>query len=184
MVERKLNDLARKHPDSIYAAFYSLPELRSVFVAAVGEDENDPWSARPPSGFAKKLEESQKKDLTAKVAAFLGGLDEESRGRTMHAIRSWCDADGLFGYAMEKCSSNDRKFEALYFAAATRGVFDSLGEEKRSRPDLLGEKLTAPERAALYLQALNAVAQMSERGQLAYFHEVFGYWSEKLTAEG
>lgn len=182
MIARSLNELARRCPESIYAAFYSLPELRDVFLSVVGENAAEPWSRKPPSEYVKQIDEEGKKALLEKTADFLRGLDAESRGRTMHALSSWCDADGLFGFAMAKFSSNEKKFEALYRAGATRGVFDAVAEEKKKNAELLGEKLTAAERAAYYLQALNVIAQLSERGQLAYFHEVFGYWSEKLPA--
>ena len=181
MIESSLNKLARKQTDSIFAAFYSLPELREMFLAVVGENREEPWSAQSPQVFLKKLDEGARKEIITRVAAFLDGLEPEDRGRTMHALTSWCDADSMFRFAMAKCSSNDKKFEALRRAGATSGVFDTLGEEKRGAPELLGEKLTATERSAFYMQALNAVAQIGERGQLAYFSEVFGVWSDRET---
>ncbi|MFH1279788.1 MAG: hypothetical protein ABIK65_15585 [Candidatus Eisenbacteria bacterium] len=184
MITRSLNDLARRRPESIYGAIYSLPELREVFLSVVDEKAADSWSHKPPAEFENQIDGEKKKELLEKAGDFLRGLDDESRGRTMHALNSWCEADGLFRFAMSKCSSNEKKYESIYRTRATRGVFDALDEGRRKQPELLGEKLSAAERSAYYLQALNAIAQLSERGQLAYFHEVFGYWSEKLAPKG
>lgn len=183
MVTRSLNELARRRPESIYGALYSLPELREVFLSVVEENAADPWSHKNPSDFDMQIDGGKKKDLLEKATEFLRALDDESRGRTMHALTAWCEADGLFRFAMSKCSSNEKKYESLFRARATRGVFDTLDGDRKKAPEFLGEKLSASERSAYYLQALNAIAQLSERGQLAYFYEVFGYWSEKLATK-
>jgi hypothetical protein len=178
MVKRNLNELAKKHPRSVYAAFYSLPELHAVFLSVVEEDAEEPWEGQPPSFFSKKIDEKGKEELIAQVAAFLSGLDPDSQGRTMHALNSWCDADALFGFAMSKWSSNQKKFEAICSVETTRGVFDSLDEKRRSSPAALAESLSPVERSRFYMKALNEVSQLSERGQLAYFSRIFGIWAE------
>ncbi|MFH1679718.1 MAG: hypothetical protein ABIH26_03635 [Candidatus Eisenbacteria bacterium] len=182
MIEKNLNELARKRPESFFAALYSLPELRPLFVSVAGEDRAEPWGSRPPAAFQKKIGREAKRDLVTKVAEFLAGLDPDSRGRTMHALASWCDADALIQFAMTKCASHQKKFEALYSAGATRPVFDSLPEARRPSAQAVGDTLTQAERARFHMEALNVIAEMSERGQLAYFSELFGYWSDRPSA--
>jgi len=184
MIRKNLNELAKRHPDSIFAAIYSLPELRSLFLAAAGEDREEPWSSHLPAAFSKALDRDTKKEVLAKTADFLAGLDPESRGRTMHALASWCDADSLFRFAMSKCASHQKKFEAIHAAAATRSIFDSLPEEKRRSGGEIGESLTQAERARYHMEALSAIARLTERGQLAFFSELFAIWSDRAPAAG
>jgi hypothetical protein len=179
MIEKNLNELARKRPESFFAALYSLPELRSLFLSVMGEDREEPWGNRPPAAFTKRIGRDAKKALVAKIAEFLAGLDPDSRGRTMHTLTSWCDADALVQFAMTKCASHQKKFEALFSAAATRRIFDPLPEERRRSAQSVGDTLSPAERARFHLEAINEIAEMSERGQLAYFSELFGYWSDR-----
>jgi hypothetical protein len=178
MVKRNLNELAKRHPRAVYAAFYSLPELNPVFLSVVEEDAEEPWEGQPPSFFSKKIDEKEKQELISSVAGFLSGLDPDSQGRAMHALTSWCDADALFGFAMSKWSSNQKKFEAIFSVETTRRVFDSLDEKRKESPTALAESLTPAERSHFYMKALNEISQLSERGQLAYFSRIFGIWAE------
>ncbi len=178
MVKRNLNELAKKHPGSIYAAFYSLPELNPVFPSVVKEDAEEPWEGQPVSFFSKKIDEKGKQELISRVADFLSGLDPDSQGRSMHALTSWCDAEALFSFAMSKWSSNQKKFEAIFSVETTRMVFDSLDGKRRESSSVLAESLSPAERSHFYMKALNEISQLSERGQLAYFSRVFGVWAE------
>jgi hypothetical protein len=181
-MQKGLSELAKRRPESIFAAIYSLPELNPLFLSVVGEDREEPWSSRPPAVFSKKIGREAKKELLARVAAFLSGLDPDSRGRAMHTLASWCDADGLLQFAMTKCASHQKKFEAIFSIAATRAIFDPLPAEKRSSAATIGESLSQAERARYHMEALNVISQMTERGQLAYFSELFALWSERESA--
>ena len=183
MIRRNLVRLAERYPDSAFAAFHALPELRPVFVGAVGENPEEPWSGLRPEAFAKRLKEDEKNRLFDRLAEFLAEMDEESRGRTMHVLDSWCAADGVFRYAMSKRSSARKLFEALGGAEETRPVFDRLDPALREEPSRIGESLHPAERARLYTEALGRIAELSERGQLRFFGRALGTWAEEEREE-
>lgn len=183
MIRRNLIRLAERYPDSAFAAFHALPELRAVFVGAVGERPEEPWSGLRPEAFAKRLKEDEKKRIFDRLAEFLGDRDEESRGRTMHVLDSWCAADGVFRYAMAKRSSTRKLFEALGRSEETRPVFDRLDGALRENPSRIAESLPPAERSRLYTEALGRIAELSERGQLRFFGRVFESWAEEEGGE-
>ncbi|MBN1827217.1 MAG: hypothetical protein JW958_13245 [Candidatus Eisenbacteria bacterium] len=183
MIRRNLVRLADRYPDAAFAAFHALPELRPIFIESVGEDPEEPWMGMRPEAFGKMLKEERRKLLFDRLAEFLGGMDEESRGRTMHVLESWCAADGVFRYAMSKRSSTRKLFEALQAAEETRPVFEGSDREKGGDPGRLGESLSPAERSRLYKEALGRIAELSERGQLRFFARALAVWAEEERGE-
>ena len=182
MVRQELNRLVKKHPESIFAAIYSLSELRRIFLDIMGDEPDDPWSGKTPAAFQERIGEQLGRELISGVADFLRGLDTKSSGRTMHVLSCWCDADTLFRYAMSRHPSNRSRFAAIYSAEETRAVFEEFDVSKIKDPFDLADALSPSARTECYFRALDLIAHLSERGQLRYFSKVFTVWPEEATS--
>lgn len=181
MIRQELNRLIKKHPESAFAAIYSLSELRRIFLDVMGDDPDDPWSGKAPAAFQERIGEQLGRELVSGIADFLNGLDTESSGRAMHVLSCWCEADTLFRYAMSRHPSNRSRFAAIYSADETRVVFEKFTVSETGNPFDLADTLSPSERTECYFRALDLIAHLSERGQLRYFSKVFTVWPEEAT---
>ncbi|MFP4370534.1 MAG: hypothetical protein ACOC3T_05775 [Bacteroidota bacterium] len=170
MIREKINGLENTYDNSVFRAFYSLPELRPFSIIQLDETYkmyDQEWIS--PEKYVSKLNENSKDKLKDRVASMLSERNEIETPAILEKLEAWCKADKQL-YILHEYMG----FEKVFLVNAMRNIelTKNIGIEQNAA-DKTPESMTGQNVDEAFYDGINRIANLETKSQLGYYSGLF-----------